>query len=62
MLQATIIDGTLKSLVSLYLDRAAHDPANLSITLKQFQLRFDELVAQEELLSQAYNDSLTKLY
>lgn len=61
-LQSLIMDKTLQEIIGVYLDRNSHDLDNIDDTLKQFEIRYQDLTGQEEVLASAYNDVLTKLY
>jgi hypothetical protein len=61
-LQSLIMDKTLQEIIGVYLDRNSHDLDNVDDTLKQFEIRYQDLTGQEEVLASAYNDVLTKLY
>jgi hypothetical protein len=55
-MQEAISNGTLQGIVDLYFNSKTHDPAHLDETLLQFQLRFQELKGQENLLAYLYNN------
>jgi hypothetical protein len=61
-LQSLIMDKTLQEIIGVYLDRNSHELDNVDDTLKQFEIRYQDLTGQEEVLASAYNDVLTKLY
>jgi hypothetical protein len=61
-LQSLIMDRTLQEIIGVYLDRNSHDLDNVDDTLKQFEIRYQDLTGQEKVLASAYNDVLTKLY
>lgn len=60
-LQGYLADGTVKEIIKYYFSSEAHDMAQLDRALIQFQLRFQELTGQEELLVLLYEDALQQL-
>lgn len=61
-LQRMIMEKTLQDIIGVYLDRNSHDLGKVDATLKQFEIRYQDLIGQEKILASAYNDVLTKLY
>ncbi len=60
-MQDILMNQTLKNILDFYFDLDTHQLANRKAVLIQFQLRFQEIVGQENLLEQLYQDALTTL-
>ena len=57
-MQNVMTDETVMKILDLYFDRESHNMDNLMATLYQFGLRFYELVGQEYLMEQLYNNAI----
>jgi len=60
-LQEVITKETMMKILNYYFDPNSHDLENLDSILIQFQLRFWELVGQEELMSSFYKEAIEHL-
>lgn len=58
-LQQELGDETIRGILDLYFSRDSHKMEELELTLNQFMLRFYELVGQESLMEQLYNDAIS---
>jgi hypothetical protein len=60
-LQDVILNKTMGGIVELFFKPETHDSTNVEATLLQLRLRFNELVGQEYLLIESYNQALRDL-
>ena len=57
-LQSIVVEKTLGGITALYFSVDSHNLNNLDRTLLQFNLRFNELVGQERILNDSYQNTL----
>ena len=59
-LQNTLMTS-VNGIAAVYFEASTHDLKNLDTTLKQLEIRFQEITGQENFLNEAYRDVLMKL-
>ncbi|MEP3211083.1 MAG: hypothetical protein ABJN95_17990 [Maribacter sp.] len=60
-MQTVLMDDTVRSILDLYFSRESHKMDDMDATLFQFHLRFHELVGQEILMKQLYDEAITAI-
>ena len=60
-MQEVLSERTFANILDYYFDSESHDMQNLDQILVQYQLRFWELVGQEELMTTFYEDAIKQI-
>lgn len=60
-MQDILMDQTLRNILNFYFNLDTHKRANRKAVLIQFQLRFQEMIGQENMLEQLYQEALVAL-